>query len=118
MIRRKLIRPSLKKIMDDKLRERTKDEIKTPRYPESRPVNEEVLPPERTSREADYYQGLIKNKTCLKVLLKNGNVIEGNLEYYDKNFLRITRENQPNLFIYKTDIKYFYEAGGEKVEKS
>jgi host factor-I protein len=118
MIRRKLIRPSLKKIMDDKHGESPVVERRVPLYTGSGPIDEEVLPPERTSREADYYQDLIKNRTCLKVLLKDGNVIEGSLEYYDKTFLRITRENQPNAFIYKTDIKYFYEAGGKKADKS
>jgi len=104
--------------MEDTLGEKPEIERRSPRYVGSMSENNEILPPERTSKEADYYQDLITNKTRLKVLLKDGNVIEGNLEYYDKNFLRITRENQPNAFIYKTDIKYFFEAGSEKAEKS
>lgn len=106
---RRLIRPSLKKVMD------TTKEIHSKPYKERPAIksddsNSEILPPERTNKEADYYQELIKNKTPLVVLLKDGQKIEGHLEYYDKTFLRITREKQPNAFIYKTDIKYFSEA--------
>lgn len=118
MIRRKLIRPSLKKVMDEKFQEKHQEVKRVKPVHDDFQENSEILPPERTNREADYYQDLIRNKTPLKVLLKDGNVIEGNLEYYDKNFLRITREKQPNAFIYKNEIKYFLEADGEKQGKS
>jgi sRNA-binding regulator protein Hfq len=109
MIPRKLIRPSLKNVMGTKKDEPSKT-YKAKPSTKTYDSSSEVLPPERTNHEADYYQELIKNKTPLIVLLKDGNKIEGHLEYYDKTFLRITREDQPNAFIYKTDIKYFTEA--------
>lgn len=112
MIPRKLIRPSLKNVVNSKKDQGLKSSrvkgVKT-----NEKAAEEILPPERTNREADYYQMLIKNKTQLKVFLKDGNIIEGHLEYYDKNFLRITRENHPNAFIYKTEIKYLCESADE-----
>lgn len=33
----------------------------------------------------------------------------GVLEYYDANFIRLTRKEAPNLFIYKHEIKYISE---------
>ena len=35
--------------------------------------------------------------------------VRGWIEYYDKDIIRITRETQPNLFIYKNRVKYLYE---------
>ena len=35
--------------------------------------------------------------------------MEGRVEFYDANFIRITREGEPNLFLFKHDIKYLYE---------
>jgi hypothetical protein len=31
------------------------------------------------------------------------------VEFYDQSFIRLTRDNGPNLFVYKHDIKYLYE---------
>ena len=33
----------------------------------------------------------------------------GTIEYYDHSFIRLTRKDGPNLFIYKHDIKYIVE---------
>jgi hypothetical protein len=33
------------------------------------------------------------------------------VEYYDASFIRLTRSGQPNLFIFKHDIKYLVEEG-------
>jgi hypothetical protein len=35
--------------------------------------------------------------------------VEGLVEFYDANFIRITRTGAPNLFLFKHDIKYLYE---------
>ena len=34
---------------------------------------------------------------------------DGTIEYYDASFIRLTRVDGPNLFIFKHDIKYLYE---------
>ena len=31
------------------------------------------------------------------------------IEFFDESFLRLTREGEPNLFIYKHDVKYLWE---------
>src|ERR1700757_546457 len=66
--------------------------------------------PEQTFREAEYIDRLSKTRTLVVVKLIDGEEIRGWIEYYDKDKIRITRETQPNLFIYKSRVKYLYEA--------
>jgi len=65
--------------------------------------------PETTFREAEYIDRLSKNRTPVVVKLIDGEEVRGWIEYYDKDIIRITRETQPNLFIYKNRVKYLYE---------
>jgi host factor-I protein len=65
--------------------------------------------PETTFREAEYIDRLSKSKTTVIVKLIDGEEIRGWIEYYDKDIIRITREKDPNLFIYKNRVKYLYE---------
>lgn len=65
--------------------------------------------PEYTSREVDYIDKLSKNKTPVVLKLDDGEDVRGWIEYYDKDIVRVTRDTQPNLFIYKERIKYIYE---------
>jgi host factor-I protein len=64
------------------------------------------IPAEETSAEAAYLKGLGEKQTPVSIKLKSGEVVEGWIEYYDKNMLRLTREHSPNLFIFKHDIIY------------
>jgi len=41
--------------------------------------------------------------------MESGEEVAGVIEYYDQSFIRLTREGEPNLFIFKHDIKYLYE---------
>ncbi len=68
--------------------------------------------PETTFRETEYIDRLSKNRTPVVVKLIDGEEIRGWIEYYDKDIIRITRETQPNLFIYKSRVKYLYEDPG------
>ena len=45
----------------------------------------------------------------MRIKLEDGEVVSGVIEYYDHSFIRVTRANAPNLFIYKHDIKYLIE---------
>ena len=65
--------------------------------------------PETTFREAEYIDRLSKSRTPVVVKLIDGEEIRGWIEYYDKDIIRITRNTQPNLFIYKNRVKYLYE---------
>jgi host factor-I protein len=65
--------------------------------------------PETTFRETEYIDRLSKSRTPVVVKLIDGEEVRGWIEYYDKDIIRITRETQPNLFIYKNRVKYLYE---------
>ena len=65
--------------------------------------------PETTFREAEYIDKLSKSKTPVVIKLTDGEEVRGWIEYYDKDIIRVTRETQPNLFIYKSRVKYLYE---------
>lgn len=61
-------------------------------------------------REAEYLRRLTDDHTPVEVHLASGESYRGFIEYYDKRFIRLTREGAPNLFIYKHDIKYLSEV--------
>lgn len=71
-------------------------------------------PPAETSEEATYLKGLGEKQKHVRLKLIDGEVVEGWIEYYDKSMLRLTRQDQPNLFIFKHDIMYISEEGGRK----
>ena len=65
--------------------------------------------PEQTFEEVKYLKQLIEKSTPVRVKMVDGEEGRGTIEYYDKSFIRITRDGQPNLFIFKHDIKYLME---------
>ena len=64
---------------------------------------------EQTHAEIRHLTNLIRNKTPVVVKLVSGEEIEGWIEYYDKNFIRVTRKQEPNIFVFKDKIKYIFE---------
>jgi sRNA-binding regulator protein Hfq len=67
-------------------------------------------PPEQTFEEIKYLKHLIDQKIPVCVKLSDNEEVRGVIEYYDQRFIRITRTGVPNLFVFKHDIKYLYEA--------
>ena len=67
-------------------------------------------PPEQTFEEVKYLKHLIEARVPVCVKLTDDEEVRGVVEYYDQRFIRVTREGAPNLFIFKHDIKYLYEA--------
>ena len=70
-----------------------------------------VVPPDQTNAENFYYMKQMQAKTPMVVVLKDGEVLEGIIEWYDKTCLKFNRESAPNLLLYKANIKYMYKAG-------
>ncbi len=64
---------------------------------------------EQTHAETLYLTHLVQDKTPVIVKLVNDDEISGWIEYYDKDFIRLTRDNAPNVFIYKEQIKFIIE---------
>jgi len=68
-----------------------------------------VVPPEETSEEAAYLKMLGEKQKPVNIKLVHGETVRGWIEYYDKNMVRLTREDGPNLFIFKHEIMYIAE---------
>jgi sRNA-binding regulator protein Hfq len=65
--------------------------------------------PEQTFEEVKYLRQLIDRGVPVRIRLSNNEEVTGIIEFYDANFIRITRHDAPNLFLFKHDIKYLYE---------
>lgn len=95
---RKLIRPSF-------------NEMKEQRTPPPRKEGppKKVNPPDQTNAENFYYIKQMQTKTPMTFVLRDGEVLKGVIEWYDKTCLKINRDGEPNLLVYKSNIKYMYK---------
>lgn len=75
-----------------------------------KPKKGKARAPEQTFEEVKYLRHLIDNHIPVRVKLLDNEEVKGVIEYYDHNFIRVTRDGAPNLFIFKHDIKYLAEA--------
>ena len=67
-------------------------------------------PPEQTNAENFYYQKQMQGRTPMVVVLQDGEQIQGIIEWYDRNCIKVTRNSgHGNLLIYKSCIKYIYK---------
>ena len=74
------------------------------------PGKNRTPPAAETSQEAAYLKALGEKQKPVSIKLTDGEVVHGWIEYYDRDMLRLTREDQPNLFIFKHDILYIAEV--------
>ncbi len=65
--------------------------------------------PEQTFEEVKYLKQLIEDSVPVRIKMEDGEEVQGTVEYYDHSFIRLTRKGEPNLFIFKHDIKYIVE---------
>ncbi|MGD1080048.1 MAG: RNA chaperone Hfq [Candidatus Sulfotelmatobacter sp.] len=69
-------------------------------------------PPEQTNAENFYYQKQMQSRTPMVIVLRDGEEVRGIIEWYDRNCIKVNRENgEPNLMIYKPAIKYMFKEG-------
>ena len=101
---RKLIRPNLAEIKDKMNRERESEKRK-------------VHPSYETHAENYYFLKQMNKKTRMAVAFADGEVIQGCIEWYDRNCFKLNREDAPNLLVYKTNIKYLYKVEAVKEEE-
>ena len=71
-------------------------------------------PPDETSEEAAYLKWLGEKQKPVCIKLADGELVRGWIEYYDRNMVRLTREKEPNLFIFKHEIMYIVEDGSKR----
>ena len=69
-------------------------------------------PPEQTNAENFYYQKQMQSRTQMVIVLRDGEEVHGIIEWYDRNCIKVNRDNgEPNLMIYKPAIKYMFKEG-------
>ena len=93
---RKLIRPSLA-------------EIRHTQGGPSRGPSRKSAPPEQTNAEAFYYLKQMNSRTPMVVVMKDGEVLRGVIEWYDRTCIKVNRIGAPNLMVMKDCIKYMYK---------
>lgn len=67
-------------------------------------------PPEVTNAESFYYLKQMNARTPMVVVLTDGEEIHGWIEWYDRNCLKLNRDDAPNLLIQKHCVKYIYKV--------
>jgi host factor-I protein len=73
-------------------------------------VGKKPAPPEQTNAENFYYQKQMQSRTPMVIVLRDGEEVRGIIEWYDRNCLKVNRENgDANLMIYKPAIKYMFK---------
>ncbi len=107
MVNRKLFRPTLTEV---------KEQLATrplhgPPQPHKKPA-----PPEQTHAENFYWVKQMQARTAVAVVLHDGEVLHGTIEWYDRDCIKLTRYGSPNLLIYKQVIKYVYKEGEEAAQ--
>jgi sRNA-binding regulator protein Hfq len=64
---------------------------------------------ESSHAEAFYFQKQIQSKTLMTFVLEDGEQVEGTIEWYDCNAIKV-RRGRVRTLIYKAGIKYLYKA--------
>jgi len=95
---RKLIRPPLSELRRDAAPRGTR----------------KGAPPDQTNAESFYYLKQMQARTPVVVRLVDGEELRGWIEWYDKDALKLNRENAPNLLLQKRAIKYLYKEEEER----
>ena len=100
MSNRKLIRPSLAEI---------KEQMTTVRPPRKKPS-----PNDQTNAENFYYVKQMQNRTPMVVVLQDGEIVKGTIDWYDKNSIKLNRGTDPDILVLKHYIKYMYKENEDK----
>jgi len=66
-------------------------------------------PPESTNAESFYYTKQMNTRTPMIIVMNDGEEIRGWIEWYDRNCLKVNRDDAPNLLIQKHWIKYLFK---------
>ena len=105
---RRLIRPSLPRVeharVDGNERRERNERGERPQGPPRK-----MAPPEQTNAENFYYQKQMQARTPMVIILQDGEEVHGVIEWYDKNCIKVNRNGQANLMIYKPSIKYMFK---------
>ncbi len=107
---RKLIRPSLQDLSDHSLQSNGKPNHGSAAAGANA---KKGVPQEQTNAENYYYVKQMQSRTPMVVVLSDGEAVRGVVEWYDRNCIKVNRDDAPNLMIYKSHIKYIYKQEDE-----
>jgi host factor-I protein len=110
MVNRKLFRPALTEVKEQPFPPRA-----APAAPQQGP-RKKPAPPDQTFAENFYYVKQMQSRTPVAVVLNDGEVLRGSVEWYDRDCIKLTRLGSPNLLIYKHCIKYLYKEGEDSAQ--
>ncbi len=68
------------------------------------------VPPAETNAEIFYYKKQMDAHTVMVIVLNDGEEVEGTIEWYDRNALKVNRKDAPNILLLKHNIKYMFKA--------
>jgi host factor-I protein len=108
IVNRKLFRPPLNDVKDS-----FPQRPAQPPAQQSGPARKKPAPPEQTHAENFYFVKQMQSRTPVAVVLNDGEVLHGTVEWYDRDCIKLTRYGSPNLLIYKQCIRYLYKEGEE-----
>jgi sRNA-binding regulator protein Hfq len=112
MVNRKLFRPTLTEVKDQQFAPRPNQAA----APQAVPQRKKPAPPEQTHAENFYFVKQMQSRTSVAVVLTDGEVLHGSVEWYDRDCIKLTRTGSPNLLVYKHFIKYIYKDGEEAAQ--
>ena len=72
-----------------------------------------LVPPSATRAEAYYYLKQMNTDTPMVFHLDNKQTVTGVIEWYDRDCLKIQREDGPNVLLYKKSIRFMYKLEDE-----
>jgi host factor-I protein len=108
MVNRKLFRSSLTEV-----KEQFPQRPAHGPQPQQPPTRKKPAPPDQTFAENFYYVKQMQAHTPVAVVLTDGEVLRGTIEWYDRDCIKLTRLGSPNLMIYKHTIKYLFKDGDD-----
>jgi sRNA-binding regulator protein Hfq len=56
----------------------------------------------------------MSKKTPMAVIFQDGERVEGYIEWYDRNCIKLNRDDAPNLLVFKSAIKYIFKLSEGK----
>jgi host factor-I protein len=74
-------------------------------------------PPELTHAENFYWVKQMQARTPMAIVLDSGETLRGTVEWYDRDCIKLTRQGEPNLLVFKRVIKYVHKDGEEGSEE-
>lgn len=122
---RKLIRTTLAEVKEREYHQQQVRRAEPPPQPQQRQAppqqhsaqSKKKIPPEQTNAESFYYKKQMDAHTPMVIVLQDSEALHGIIEWYDKNSIKLHRDEGPNLLVLKHNIKYMYKDESVKESK-